>query len=235
MTASDCPHGERISPSTSTTPRRQKLNPWMSRGRELRPAWRRWVLPTSICSRMEQRMEAPREGVEVVVVFDGGGGRLRGSPSQPGDTAAPSLLRQRGCWRLSGGWGRERGMDHCCPDNGHHVPAPSPPGARGGMQSREHPKRAMGPLMATASRSDLRGSQATVDFPEMRLLTRWQGGGGGELAQERVGVDLATRMAVARRGTRRSAQLTHHRLKEVYAGGLRAEEDELTREERSCW
>ena len=44
---------------------------------------------------------------------------------------------------------------------------------------------------------------------------------GSELAQERVGVDLATRMAVARRGTRRSAQLTHHRLKEVYAGGLR--------------
>ena len=107
MTASDCPHGERISPSTSTTPRRQKLNPWMSRGRELRPAWRRWVLPTSICSRMEQRMEAPREGVEVWW-SSMEGGRLRGSPSQPGDTAAPSLLRRRRCWRLSGGWGRER-------------------------------------------------------------------------------------------------------------------------------
>ena len=55
---------------------------------------------------------------------------------------------------------------------------------------------------------------------------------GSELVQERAGVDLATRVAVARRGTRRSAHLTHARLREVYTGGLRVEESEATREER---
>ena len=46
-----------------------------------------------------------------VVVFDGGR-RLRGSPSRPEDTAAPSLLRRRRCWRcpVAGG---ERGT--ACP------------------------------------------------------------------------------------------------------------------------
>ena len=146
MTASDCPHGERISPSTSTTPRRQKLNPWMSRGRELRPAWRRWVLPTSICSRMEQRMEAPREGMEVWWSSMEGGEVER--LSLPAGRYCSSFTVEAAGLLAAVRWlGGERGMDHCCPDNGHHVPAPSPPGARGGgMQSREHPKRAMGPL-----------------------------------------------------------------------------------------
>ena len=63
------PHGERL--STSTTTRLLKLNPRMSRNRELRPNWRRWDLPTSICSRMGRWMEAPREGA---VVFGERGG-----------------------------------------------------------------------------------------------------------------------------------------------------------------
>ena len=53
MTSPDCPHRERLSPSTSTTPRRLKLNPRKFRDRELSPAFRRWDLPTSICSRAD--------------------------------------------------------------------------------------------------------------------------------------------------------------------------------------
>ena len=126
-------------------------------------------------------------------------------------------------------------MDHCCPDNGHHVPAPSPPGARGGGGCRvENIRRELWDLYGNGKQVGLAWVPGHCGLPGNEAADE-MARRGSELAQERVGVDLATRMAVARRGTRRSAQLTHHRLKEVYAGGLRAEEDELTREDRSCW
>ena len=130
--APDHPHWERLSPSTSTTPRPPRLNPRISRDRGLRRAWGRWDLPTSSCSWIVRRMEAPRGllGEWWCLV---GGRRSRGFPSRPEGTAAPSLLKRRRCWRLSCGWGW-KGVDHSCPDNGQRVPAPGPPGA-GGMQS----------------------------------------------------------------------------------------------------
>ena len=86
-----------------------------------------------------------------VVVFDRGGGGVvvfdRGGEverlSLPAGIYCSSFTAEVAALLVAGG---ERGMDHCCPDNGQYVPAPSPPGARGRMQSGGHPKRAMGPL-----------------------------------------------------------------------------------------
>ena len=181
----------------------------MSRGRELRPAWRRWVLPTSICS------------------MEGGGWE-----ALPPSREIQQLLHCWGCGaagvcpKAEG----ERGMDHCCPDNGQHVPAPSPPGARGDAEWRTS-EESLWDLYGNGKQVGLACVPGYSGLPKNEAADE-MARRGSELAQERVGVDLATRMAVARRGTRMSAQLTHHRLKDFYAGGLRAEEDELTREER---
>ena len=176
MTASDCPHGERISPSTSTTPRRQKLNPWMSRGRELRPTWRRWVLPTSICSRMEQRMEAPREGVEVWWSSMEGGEVER--LSLPAGRYCSSFTVEAAGLLAAVRWlGEREGWTSAALITDIMSLLQALQGRGGGGAESRTSEESYGTSMATASRSDLRGSPATVDFPEMRLLTRWQGGG----------------------------------------------------------
>ena len=145
MTASDCPHGERISPSTSTTPRRQKLNPWMPRGRELRPAWRRWVLPTSICSRMEQRMEAPREGVEVWWSSIEGGEVER--LSLPVGRYCSSFTVEAAALLAAVRWlGEREGWTTAALITDIMSLLQALQGRGGGVQTREHPKRAMGPL-----------------------------------------------------------------------------------------